>query len=63
MNVVTTKPLLRSLHLWEQALHRKPELGQMIRYGEMHSFMSHEVMKHKLRRKNQTPVEREVSAC
>ena len=54
------KPLLRQLHFWTEALHRKPELDRVVRDDEMHGFVGDEIAKHRVGREYETPIERQI---
>ena len=61
LRLMTAQPLLRSLRLPAQALHRQPELRRVVRDREMNRLVRDEVAQYEVRREDEPPVEREVS--
>ena len=60
LHVVSAQPLLRSLHLGTEALHREPEFGRVVRDSEMHDFVRDEIAKHDTWCEDETPIERQI---
>src|SRR3989304_6379175 len=57
---MTAQPLLRSLRLAAQALHREPELRRVVRNCEMNGLVRDEVAEYEVRREDEAPVEGEI---